>query len=637
LCMTPDIHVVAFGQFLLSRTDASGILQGFASPSSIRMALESPSSLLFPMMNWILLLSLGLSFFLVGGADGFTVSSTPKKSMTTAASPKKMTATPRKREAASSLTTTSLATSIQPMELSAASKPVDQKPPAVSDFDLIPRDPATTTPQLLSALWEKIAQGSSMVRGEASAIIFPNMAEQFTPKYLNQLLSYFDTCKDVCDHFGSQTVLRPFFDPILKREKKEKRVIGFVVKSYRIPQKDLQGLGDEYQFDYDGFWDDEDEINFDGIDEELDGPLEKKNNLPEIVDKIPDSDEKIIEVSKRWVSKLMSDMGVCPFTSGPEMAGLPLGKVRYTVERSTSFEDVYARYWKEVVKVEQSDERELSTTLLICPDFCMENIEWFENFSTTLTKALTGLGVENLLQLVFFHPDWTFRDGGKNRQRGAEGEAANYARRSPWPMINLLRTTQVRSAQRGIPTGLVYQQNEKTLQKIGVEQLETMLRLRNWDAIADLKVNRRDMEALRVAQDFQQTGAISKQDTSFAYDSTPAANRVHPQQVNEGNLVKVISQALEKRLGKTSGDDKPTELTGPETCAVAMATDILLKELDLIAKSKPRQIEMDFQNESDGDPKLMASHKAMVSDVLYGGGGLLDNADSELATGFKFY
>jgi hypothetical protein len=110
---------------------------------------------------------------------------------------------------------------------------------------------------------------------------------------------------------------------------------------------------------------------------------------------------------------------------------------------------------KEVVRVEQTNEKQLSTTLLICPEFCMDNIEMFESFTNTLTQPLAALGVDELLQLVFFHPLWTFRDGGA---RFGEGAAANYARRSPWPMINILRTNQVRAAQKGIPTGLVYTQ-----------------------------------------------------------------------------------------------------------------------------------------------------------------------------------
>lgn len=39
-------------------------------------------------------------------------------------------------------------------------------------------------------------------------------------------------------------------------------------------------------------------------------------------------------------------------------------------------------------------------------------------------------------------------------------------------MINLLRTPQVRAAQKGIPTGQVYQQNEERLAAVGSECLQ---------------------------------------------------------------------------------------------------------------------------------------------------------------------
>ena len=55
---------------------------------------------------------------------------------------------------------------------------------------------------------------------------------------------------------------------------------------------------------------------------------------------------------------------------------------------------------------------------------------------------------------------------------GAEMGAANFARRSPWPMINILRTPQVRAAQKGIPTGQVYKQNEERLSAVGTSTLE---------------------------------------------------------------------------------------------------------------------------------------------------------------------
>ena len=240
---------------------------------------------------------------------------------------------------------------------------------------------------------------------------------------------------------------------------------------------------------------------------------------------------------------------------------------------------MYASFWKEVVRVEQNNEKELSTTLLIAPEFCLDHLESFESFTSTLTQPLTALGIEDLIQLIFFHPQYSFRDG--DARSSEQGQAANYARRSPWPMINILRTTQVRAAQKGIPTGLVYKQNEKTLAKIGSDRLETMLRLRDWSEIADFKVNRREYDALKIAQDYQATGAIRQEDQSIAHDATPAANRVDRKQVDQGNLVNVVMQAMEKRLGK--GENGVTPLTGPETSAASMATDFLLEELDRIS------------------------------------------------------
>lgn len=229
--------------------------------------------------------------------------------------------------------------------------------------------------------------------------------------------------------------------------------------------------------------------------------------------------------------------------------------------------------------------------------------------------------------MVFFHPDWTFRDGG---ERSGMGSAANYARRSPWPMINILRTTQVRAAQKGIPTGLVYQQNEKTLSKVGANSLEKMLRMRDWSEIEDLKVDRRDMEALRVAQDLQTTGVVADVDTSVMYDSTPAASKVDREQVEGGNILNVVLQALEKRL--TGGEDGGVQqLSGAETSAAMMASDFLLEILDDVQSEKKSSTNamnpQYFDTEDEFAPgKVTEEHEG---DVLFGGGGIKMESDEE--------
>jgi len=500
-----------------------------------------------------------------------------------------------------------------------------------------PRDPACTTEQLLSSLWFQIANGcKNLSKGETDTVLYPDMKEKLTQPYLERIMGHLDVCKDVCDDFGVNTIITPYTETIMGRS----TVTGFTVKSYKDRSKIGTLVSDgNFEFAPDAMWDAED---WGSLEEKIkatakeDGELydedetEIVDELPEIEELVPDDDEKLIDITKAWVGKMMSDMGVCPFTSGSEMAGLPMGQVYYTVDRCSSMEDMYASYWKEVVRVEQMDEKDLSTTLLIAPEFCLNNIELFENFSNSLTQPLEALKVEDLLQLVFFHPEWTFRDGG---ERSGMGSPANYARRSPWPMINILRTKQVRAAQKGIPTGLVYQQNEKTLTKIGVKSLETMLRLRDWSEIADLKVDRKDMEALRVAQDLQSTGVVADVDKSVMFDSTPAANKVDRQQIEGGNIVNVVLQALEKRL--TGGaDGASTPLSGAETSAAMMASDFLLEHLDELESAPPKKdvpvnsmAKMYFDTEDEFDQGMVS--EGDEDDILFGGGGIAMTSDDE--------
>lgn len=449
------------------------------------------------------------------------------------------------------------------------------------DNDFHPRDEAENTPQLLQGIWDQIARGNTMVKGEEATVVYPKMEDKLNDsKFFNILLGHLDACKDVCDNFGITTVLVPY--------RQDGKIVGFTVKSYKSKNKEL----DNFEFEYDPFWDDGTDFEelYGGIDDELEEEAKKTLRLPDIENKIPDDDDKILDITKVWVAKIMSDMGICPFTKGHEMAGLPMGPVFYTVDRGTTMEDMYASYWREVVRMDTEPDKTISTTLLIAPEFYIDNVELFESFSNTLTQSLAPLEVEDLLQLVFFHPQWSFRDGGA---RAGDGQAANYARRSPWPMINLLRTKQVRIAQKGIPTGLVYKQNEKTLGGVGAHKLETMLRLRDWEEIADVKVDRKEYDALRVAQDYQKSGKIKAEDQSLANDATPAANKVDADSLELGNLLNVLLDALRKRLGKLETGEPVVALTGPEVTATAMAIEFLMQELERIEETSPSRETVD--------------------------------------------
>ncbi len=234
------------------------------------------------------------------------------------------------------------------------------------------------------------------------------MQSEFTQSYLERLMGHLDVCKDVCDDFGVNTILTPYTETIMGRS----TITGFTVKSYKERSKVGTLVSDgNFEFAPDPMWDDDSEWDAlekeiqeaAKLDEEYDIATATKTSssgdddmkdLPEIVNKIPDDDDTLIDITKKWVHKMMSDMGICPFTNGAEMAGLPMGQVYYTVDRCSSMEDMYACYWKEVVRVEHMPQKDLSTTLLIAPEFCMDNVELFENFCNSLTHPLEALKVE---------------------------------------------------------------------------------------------------------------------------------------------------------------------------------------------------------------------------------------------------
>lgn len=266
----------------------------------------------------------------------------------------------------------------------------------------ISRDPASTTPELLAGLWSQISRGCNLSKGESITIAYPDMEDKFTPSFLESVMGHLDVCKDVCDDFGVNTII----SPVQENKMGKSTVTGFTVKSYKVPNKVGTFASDgNFNFAPDPFFDNDD---WDALEDQIRATAQQEEDdddedldiysLPEIVNKIPDNDEILLDVTKKWVNKVMSDMGICPFTKGADRAGLPMGDVFYTIDRSTAIEEMYARYWKEVVRVQDNSETDLSTTLLIAPEFLIDNVEMFENFSNTLTQPLETLNIEVSIQ-----------------------------------------------------------------------------------------------------------------------------------------------------------------------------------------------------------------------------------------------
>lgn len=347
---------------------------------------------------------------------------------------------------------------------------------------LVQNTQATNLAQVLEVLWTKIAE--CIDEKKSMVLYFDACTALQNPVAVNRLASHMDVCADCCETFGTSLKLSAV-------PTTEKSPPLFYIKNYNWGKDDEEDS-----------WDDDDDWGSDLLakyadvlnkDKEVTAEDEALKKLNEV----PSSDTEILKVIRDWVNVIVSDMGICPFSQSADKAGLPVGPVHYPISRLSRPEDVYAVYWREVDYLISRPEKDISTTLLILPEFHLGNAEAWQTFTDTISQPLEPLGIEKMIQLVYFHPQWVFRDGA---DRMGETGAANYARRSNFPMINILRTNQVRLAQKSIPTGLVYTQNEETLVEVGSDALQDMLVRRDWSALKDLRVDRRYNKLGKIAQ-----------------------------------------------------------------------------------------------------------------------------------------
>mmetsp|Transcript_4436 Transcript_4436/g.13460 ORF Transcript_4436/g.13460 Transcript_4436/m.13460 type:complete len:420 (+) Transcript_4436:237-1496(+) len=323
--------------------------------------------------------------------------------------------------------------------------------------------------EFLADFWQLVCDIIDGKHVHASRIILtaPQCKSMREGWVIQRLVEYLNSCQDICNDFGETVAFKATRD-------EENSLAAFTLT--KQAEYNVFGTSDEDD------WDDWGDMDMSILDKYKDGE-EKGTGSASKPELVPKNDEMILKKTFDWVQAIVVDMGICPFTSSTAAkAGLPIGDVRYEVCRDVAVERLYRAYWEELSLLLRMDQTSLSTTLLITPEFCTENADGFDAFSATLTSPLASLGVERDFQLVFFHPRYCFRDGA---QRLGDDSAANYARRSPWPMINILRTQQVRAAQRVIPTGLVYKQNEDVLKDVGSDTLENMLQQRDWEALSD--------------------------------------------------------------------------------------------------------------------------------------------------------
>lgn len=146
-----------------------------------------------------------------------------------------------------------------------------------------------------------------------------------------------------------------------------------------------------------------------------------------------------LEATRCWVEQVVVGLNLCPFAAVPVKAG----RIRYALCEATDPEAIYLALLQEMETLIGLSETVAESALLVTP-YGLADFEAYLDLFQIAEAAIPEAGLEGILQLASFHPDYCFS--------GAEpDDPANYTNRSPYPMFHLIREAPLARALERYP------------------------------------------------------------------------------------------------------------------------------------------------------------------------------------------
>jgi len=168
--------------------------------------------------------------------------------------------------------------------------------------------------------------------------------------------------------------------------------------------------------------------------------------------------DQIIAATRHWVEAAVIGLDLCPFARAVHTQDL----IRYAVSSAEIPEQLLADLLRELQILTEADPAEIETTLLIHPEVLTDFLD-YNDFLDVVDAALEDLGLDGMIQIASFHPQYQFAGTGPD-------DIENYTNRSPYPMLQLLRESSVERAVATFPdTSRIFEKNIETLRRLGLE------------------------------------------------------------------------------------------------------------------------------------------------------------------------
>lgn len=168
--------------------------------------------------------------------------------------------------------------------------------------------------------------------------------------------------------------------------------------------------------------------------------------------------ELVAEQTRQWLEKAVIGLNLCPFAKAPHVKNL----VRIVVSEARHLDGFLEDLDRELQLLGSVMPSEIETTLLVHPTL-FPDFEVFNDMLDIADEAVADNGLEGVLQIAPFHPDFRFEDTEPD-------DIGNYTNRSPYPTLHLIREDSIAKAAEAFPdASVIYERNIALLKEMGHE------------------------------------------------------------------------------------------------------------------------------------------------------------------------
>ncbi len=171
-----------------------------------------------------------------------------------------------------------------------------------------------------------------------------------------------------------------------------------------------------------------------------------------------------VAATRLWLERAVIGLNLCPFAK----AVLAKQQLRFVLSDASTPDALLSQLGEELLLLRDTPADQVDTTLLIHPHVLADFLD-YNDFLDKADALVDALGLDGVLQVASFHPDYQFADS-------AADAVENFTNRAPFPTLHLLREDSVSRAVDAFPDpDAIVERNIETLRALGVDGWRSLL------------------------------------------------------------------------------------------------------------------------------------------------------------------